>query len=104
LIDVAGEKCLLSIFNDVTEIKWLNALCGRTRKSSKRLSELAGLMSISTLEDGRYIEVNDVFLDAIGFSREEVIGKTSKELGIFVDYGQREGMRKILSEQGSSEI
>lgn len=39
------------------------------------------LMSLSEIESGRYIEVNDKFCETSGFSREEIIGKTSVELG-----------------------
>ncbi|MGB7846337.1 MAG: PAS domain S-box protein [Candidatus Acidiferrum sp.] len=40
-------------------------------------------MSISTLKEGRYIEANEVFLRMLGYQREEVVGKTSTELGIW---------------------
>ena len=40
--------------------------------------------TITTLSDGRYLDVNDSFLSLLGFNREEVIGKTSIELGIWV--------------------
>jgi PAS domain S-box-containing protein len=48
------------------------------------------LMAISSLEDGRYIDVNEEFLKSIGFSREEVIGKTYKEIGIYQDLSARD--------------
>lgn len=41
-----------------------------------------GFISISEIQTGRYVEVNKAFEDFIGFSREELIGKTSLELGI----------------------
>jgi PAS domain S-box-containing protein len=41
-------------------------------------------MTITTTNDGRYIEVNEAFCKATGYSREEVIGKTSTELGIWM--------------------
>ena len=39
------------------------------------------LMTISDVETGRYQEVNDNFLAVSGFTREEVLGKTSTEVG-----------------------
>jgi len=47
-------------------------------------------MAISTVEDGRFIDVNDSFLATLGYAREEVIGRTSKELSLFVDWSRRE--------------
>jgi PAS domain S-box-containing protein len=51
-------------------------------KFSKAFQSSPTLMSISTLEDGTFIDVNDSFLKAHGFRREEVMGRTSIELGI----------------------
>jgi len=57
-------------------------------------------IAISTLKEGRYVEVNDVFLDFSGFSREEVIGRTYKELNIWTDQSEREELVKRLREKG----
>lgn len=43
------------------------------------------LMAVSSLPERRFIDVNLAFLDKLGFAKEEVIGKTSNELDIFVD-------------------
>ncbi len=42
-------------------------------------------MSISVLEEGRFIEVNDAFIRISGFQREEVIGHTVGELTLWAD-------------------
>jgi PAS domain S-box-containing protein len=64
------------------------------RKSEQRFS-LAFHASpiptiISDIETGRMLDVNEQFLRILSYSREEVIGKTSLELGIFVDRGDRD--------------
>ncbi len=55
---------------------------------------------ISTLEDGRFIDVNDAFLRITGYAREEVIGRTAIELGIWVDPGERAAMVEVLRREG----
>ncbi|HEY3037410.1 MAG TPA: PAS domain S-box protein [Pyrinomonadaceae bacterium] len=40
-------------------------------------------MSITTLREDRYLDVNDSFLGISGFARNEVIGRTSAELNIW---------------------
>jgi len=57
--------------------------------------------SISTLRDGRLLEVNDSFLRIVGFERSEVIGKTAAELGIWDDYEERSAMIAKLHDCGS---
>ncbi len=46
------------------------------------------LMTISEFETGRYIDVNQRFLEVSGFSRDEVIGKTSVEIGWISQIGR----------------
>jgi PAS domain S-box-containing protein len=58
------------------------------------------LTAISTMEEGRFLDVNEIFLKTLLFSREEVIGKTSLELGLFADPARRQTIRKITEEQG----
>jgi len=60
----------------------------------------AALMSFSTLEEGRFIEVNEVFLETLGLRREEVIGKTSAKLKIFAKPGQRDVIGVAAAEKG----
>lgn len=42
-------------------------------------------LAIARLSDGCYLEVNDGFEKVIGYSREQAIGRTSTELGIWVN-------------------
>ncbi|MFC1537649.1 PAS domain S-box protein, partial [Gemmatimonadota bacterium] len=39
------------------------------------------LMTISAIEDGTYLDINEKFTEVSGFGPEEVLGKTSTELG-----------------------
>jgi PAS domain S-box-containing protein len=43
------------------------------------------LMAISRTRDGRIVEVNDAYCRAVGLDRSEMVGKTSTELGLYVD-------------------
>ena len=46
-------------------------------------------MTLSTKKEGRYLDVNAAFLETLQRSREEVIGRTALELGVWGDAGQR---------------
>lgn len=54
------------------------------------------MIAITTLREGRYIDVNDVFLELFGYCRGEVIGKTVKELNIWVNPQSRYQVVKTL--------
>lgn len=57
-------------------------------------------MSIATLKEGRFVDVNDSFLRRLGYERDEVIGKTSTELNMFPDPAGREWLTQALAEKG----
>lgn len=48
-----------------------------------------------------FVEVNGAFLETFGYRRDEVIGKTSTDLGIFVNASQVRVAIKRLAEQGA---
>lgn len=53
-------------------------------------------MSVTDLANERILEVNNSFLSLFGFTREEVIGKTSLELNIWVNPGDRVNAIRLL--------
>lgn len=54
---------------------------------------------ITTVNDGRYIDVNDSYLRMMGYTREEVIGHTANELSIWADFNNRRNVVKKLAKQ-----
>lgn len=89
-----GKPALFGVSKDISEIK------KSEEKFSKAFHAGGVLMAISEIEEGIYIEVNNTFLSTLGFSREEVIGKKSKELNIFEDSNQRAIIRKSFEDEG----
>lgn len=57
-------------------------------------------ITISTLAEGRFVEINDAFEQNTGYRREEVIGRTSIELNIWESPEARDQMKQILEQQG----
>ena len=55
-------------------------------------------ISITRLDDGRVIDVNDSLLSLLGYSRDEVIGKTTLELNIWAQNSNRERTVQMLRE------
>ncbi|NEP55449.1 MAG: PAS domain S-box protein [Symploca sp. SIO2G7] len=57
-------------------------------------------IAITILADGRYIEINDTFLEVTGYTKEEVINHTSEELNIWANQEDRSRMNQFLAENG----
>ena len=76
----------------------------RLRKSEERFSKAFRsspvAITISTEEDGRYLDVNDAFLQVLGYNRERVIGYTASELNFWIEPSQRIDMVCQLRERG----
>jgi PAS domain S-box-containing protein len=82
----SGEiKYATALIEDISDRKRIEeALRQSEERFSKAFRVNPAATTITTLTEGRYIDVNDSFLRLSGFKREEVIGKTSVELGIWV--------------------
>lgn len=57
-------------------------------------------MIISSMETGRYIDVNDSFVRYTGYDREDLIGHTSLELSVWVDMADRNRFIELLKRDG----
>lgn len=57
-------------------------------------------INIFRLSDGRSFNVNDAFLEIIGYSREELIGHSGVELDFYVDVDARNEWIRSLNEGG----
>jgi len=90
--------------NEVTLLK----LAGETGGKSEEIFRKAYLTSpdsinINRLSDGLYVSINEGFTKILGYTAKEVIGKTSLELNIWVDPGNRITLAKELQEKGRVE-
>ncbi|GLI38744.1 PAS domain S-box protein [Geobacter hydrogenophilus] len=59
-------------------------------KFAKAFHTAPTMMVITSLAEGKYLEVNEAFENTLGWRREEVLGRTSREMGIWVDQEQRD--------------
>ncbi len=94
---------ILSALMDITERKRIEAeLRSSEEKFLKAFTLNPMSMAISTIEEGRFIDVNKTFLESLRYTREEVIGRTSAELGIFSPPEQRLKIINALRTAGSA--
>lgn len=85
-----------SVRADFTEQNWHDS----ERLFSQVFNNSPQPMSITTLAECRYLDVNASFLSLLGYTREQVIGRASLELGIWQDGVQRTELVKVLVNKG----
>jgi len=86
---------------DITEQRQTaEALRESEEKYSKFFHSNPQWLHISTLEDGLFVEANKATKKTTGYEPDELIGQTSRELGLWADYEERSRLVKIAQEQG----
>jgi diguanylate cyclase (GGDEF)-like protein/PAS domain S-box-containing protein len=108
-IEIDGVPCILSVVRDITEEKAAGERLAITtdalRVSEERyriaFQTSIDAININRLSDGKYVDVNQSFLDSLGYEREEVLGRTSLELGIWESPSDRQSMMAIVLQNSS---
>lgn len=97
---VGGRLLRMTALRDVTPQKKVEqALRESEEKFSKAFRTSPDSMTITDLETGRYVEVNEAHGRIFGWTREEVIGRSPLELGILDSDEVRNKMIESLREQ-----
>ncbi|OPY04665.1 MAG: Virulence sensor protein BvgS precursor [Syntrophus sp. PtaB.Bin001] len=93
---------IVATITDITDHKQAeDALRTSEEKFLKAFQSNPTMMAISTLREGIIVEVNESYLQNSGFTRQEVVGKTSRELNVYFHPEQREFIIKMIMEKGS---
>ncbi|HUN70192.1 MAG TPA: PAS domain S-box protein, partial [Burkholderiales bacterium] len=102
LLEFDGEQCAIAVTQDFTEHE-------RARReaqiSSERFAKLFGLSpnpaAVGRLSDGVHLEINAAFTQVLGYTREEAIGHSALDLGIWVDPDDRAAIVEQLRRGGT---
>jgi PAS domain S-box-containing protein len=102
ICDAQGQvQEIFSVGLDITERRRAEAAL---RESEERFAKAFHVspapMSITPIDSGRFIDVNAQLERMFGYPREELIGRTSTELGLWADPGQRARMIAQLRVDG----
>jgi PAS domain S-box-containing protein len=89
-----GKDCIFGYIKNLS--KEQEALL----KFNKIFQNNPSLIAISTIPENIFTDVNDAFLTKTGYSREELIGKTADELGLFVESEKQRKASVELAQTG----
>ena len=90
-----GLPALYGVSKDISALKISE------EKLTRTFQETSALLCVSTLDEGIYLDVNAAILHTLGFEREEVIGKKSQDLHIFLQESIRSEILQQILEYSS---
>ncbi|MCX6287156.1 MAG: PAS domain S-box protein [Bacteroidetes bacterium] len=100
-IDYEGFEADMVICHDTTNQKLAKEkILESEEKFSAIFHSSPVSMTLTSVVDGIYQDVNEIFLRDSGFKREEVIGHTSAELDIFANPEERDKLIQELMKDG----
>jgi PAS domain S-box-containing protein len=92
---------IVASITDITDHKQAEeALRASEEKFLKAFQSNPTMMAISTVREGKIVEVNESYLRYSGYTRQEVVGKTSLELQVYAHPEQREFVIEMMEEKG----
>jgi len=86
-----GVPVLFGVSKDVSKIQLSE------QKFSSAFQSNSAMMSIAIIESRKFIDVNNSMVETMGYSREEIIGRSSEELGFYVDSFVRDQIFESLN-------
>ncbi len=97
-----GEQAFVGISIDITELETARRAAQASSESFEALFRLSPNPNfVTTLAEGRYLAANDAWCRASGYAREELIGRTGAELGLWIDPRERETFLERLRREGA---
>ncbi|EMJ61954.1 PAS domain S-box protein [Leptospira sp. P2653] len=107
-IEYKGKIAFLSVMVPITdrikEERERQRLLDEVREKKEILDQIFRLnpsaITLARADDGRYVDVNDLFLEHLGKTREEVLNKTPAELSLYYNLLDREKILQKLNEDG----
>lgn len=96
-----GSRFFIGVARDITRRKRGEE---NLRESEERFTQAFNaspmILTISSLKDGKLIEVNETFVEISGYKREETVGRTTLELGLWMKPLEREVEMEVVEQVG----
>lgn len=100
VVPYQGEKCCMAFLSDISNRKKSEDALRESETRFRNLFELSPqAVALAEVETGKIIDVNDRFCALYKYSKDEVIGKTTTELGLY-SKADREKFLKMLEPTG----
>jgi PAS domain S-box-containing protein len=101
-IQWSGRQVIQAFITDITERKRAQAALAESEaRFSAAFQASPAFIGILRMSDEKYVLVNDAYVNWLGYSREEVLGRTCVDLGIWQYPAERDQVLKDMRTLGS---
>ncbi len=101
-VDFLGEPRLFVVYEDVTKRKQAEAALRESEELfSKAFHTSPAACAIAAPEDGRHYDVNEKWMELLGYTREEALASSALKLGIWADPKERARFVGLLETHGN---
>jgi PAS domain S-box-containing protein len=101
-LEIDGQYHVLAIFEDISELHHAQEALQRSEATLSHLVATSpDLITLTDMDTGVYVMVNDTFTRLTGYTREQAIGHTAIDLGVWADPRDREPFIEALRHKGS---
>jgi PAS domain S-box-containing protein len=101
-IEWSGRQVIQALITDITERQRVQtALAESEARFSVAFQASPILIAIARMSDGHFVLANDALVNWSGYSRDEILGRNSLELGIWAEPEDRQAFWADLTRTGS---
>ena len=102
LADLNGTLCVVTVANDITDRKRAEeALRMSEERFAKAFQASPHPVVISELDSGLVMDANDAACQLFAYRKEEVVGRTTQQIGLWPSTEARDRYLELLMRQGS---
>jgi len=101
-VELDGKLCVLCIGRDITKRREAEVALSESEEKFARIFSATpdGIVTVN-LKSGEILDINDAFLLASGYERDELVGKQLGELPIFGDGNEFQRASDMIADTGS---
>ncbi|MFZ0888606.1 MAG: ATP-binding protein, partial [Candidatus Binataceae bacterium] len=103
MVELRGQRCAVILGQKISELKKIQRELKDSEETFRTLFDTnLDAVSIIDLATGKYIDVNPEFIRATGLSREEIVGRSSRESSRYMHGDQLERYADELRKNGEA--